>query len=80
MLEFDVCHCDCHRYPDLVKHCMPCCYECPHCGQRIKTFCYDRHVDECGEALRHMQAGLPYPPQEPEESERQDETGKGSDG
>jgi len=46
MHAFEVCECHCHRVKG-VKHCAPCCYRCPHCGQRIKTNFYDDHVKRC---------------------------------
>jgi len=41
-----ICDCPCHTYGGM--HIMPCCGECPKCGERIKTeFGLEKHV--CGE-------------------------------
>jgi hypothetical protein len=47
--SFEMCSCDCHRHPDFVKHCAPCCYTCPHCGQNVKFLYKDQHVERCKE-------------------------------
>lgn len=47
----DFCNCICHR-EDGVLHCMPCCYDCPVCGRRIKLTAHQAHVAACAAAAR----------------------------
>ncbi|MFA5747790.1 MAG: hypothetical protein WC872_01620 [Candidatus Absconditabacterales bacterium] len=42
----DLCHCDCHTN-DSMKHCVPCCYECPNCHENIITIKFFNHVEDC---------------------------------
>ncbi|MDO8669357.1 MAG: hypothetical protein Q7K65_03625 [Candidatus Buchananbacteria bacterium] len=44
--ELEICHCPCHSGPS-VKHIMPCCLKCPHCGKNIKTLYYSEHIEQC---------------------------------
>jgi len=44
--SLEICDCECHSFPGM-KHCMPCCYQCPNCGKNIKPFYYDDHVKKC---------------------------------
>ena len=34
--DIDICDCDCHSNRG-VMHCIPCCYPCPDCGERIEN-------------------------------------------
>ena len=43
----DRCDCDCHKPGVQMKHCMPCCIECPNCNEKIKYTAYDRHLKKC---------------------------------
>lgn len=45
--NFEVCSCQCHKLPDSVKHCWPCCSPCQYCGQNIITGMFDDHNIKC---------------------------------
>jgi|CXWK01.1.fsa_nt_gi hypothetical protein len=47
----EVCNCECHRDPENVQHCMPCCFFCSKCGRSIKAICFDDHEKRCGNLL-----------------------------
>ena len=40
--DIDICDCDCHHNPG-VRHCIPCCYSCPNCGEQIRNGCMSAH-------------------------------------
>ena len=54
----DICHCDCHdpKLGRYVDHLAPCCHQCPHCGQNIKSSRVLLHVGPCLRAKRKHQA------------------------
>lgn len=41
----DICNCTCHT-EDVFKHMSACCYECPTCHERIRTYCFDSHINK----------------------------------
>ncbi len=43
----EFCSCSCHDHPDLVNHCVPCCYACPHCGRNVTFGFKDQHLARC---------------------------------
>ena len=47
----DFCDCICHRQ-DGVIHCMPCCHDCPVCGNHIKFEAHQAHVATCAATAR----------------------------
>lgn len=48
--NWDICYCECHTNK-CVMHCMPCCSECPNCHQRIKTYLYKEHIEQCKDKI-----------------------------
>jgi hypothetical protein len=42
------CHCICHGENGeiIANHCVPCCSECPHCGERIVMGFMESHIKE----------------------------------
>lgn len=43
----DICRCPCHNSGGHMKHCMPCCTECPYCRRNIIMTAYQAHIEEC---------------------------------
>lgn len=53
MVKGEICTCSCHT-TEGVRHCMPCCAQCPHCHMNIVTFMYDAHVEACEAELKKI--------------------------
>lgn len=51
----DLCRCDCHAVGVEVRHCVPCCRQCPHCGQEIRVAVYESHIVKCEDSLKEQQ-------------------------
>jgi len=43
----DKCHCRCHDANEKIKHFMSCCYTCNICGEKIKSYKFDKHLEIC---------------------------------
>ncbi len=56
--DIDICRCDCHTSRG-VKHCVPCCYPCSVCGERIENGCMSAH-----KRRRHAASGQVNPTDE----------------
>jgi hypothetical protein len=41
----DICQCGCHSSPML--HMVACCWNCPDCGQNIRTDAWKQHSETC---------------------------------
>ena len=51
------CTCICHEPGMTVFHCMPCCGQCPHCGDNISFHALDEHTERCKKEREEL--GLP---------------------
>lgn len=42
-----ICDCSCHTSNGFTMHCVPCCYLCSYCGQRMPRDYFDEHKKTC---------------------------------
>lgn len=43
----ELCPCECHKFPEAVKHVMPCCRQCDVCKKHIDGLFWEQHVIKC---------------------------------
>lgn len=56
--DLDECYCPCHSNPE-IKHCRPCCSECPKCGRRFRFGIQD-HIKYCKGTLDRIRLTRSY--------------------
>jgi len=47
--DWEICDCDCHKWPDLVSHIAPCCHTCRICGAHVNFGFEESHREKCKE-------------------------------